>query len=170
MGPARPERRVVRSLCRATPPAAMFKKLLLLFILVPLAELYLFMTLGAKIGIPETVGIIVITGILGAWLTKAQGAHALRRFQQASAEGRLPHQEVVDGLLILLAGAVLITPGFLTDAVGFLLLLPPVRALMRGSLANYLKSKITIVPPPSAGPPPSSHHRGDVIDVEVVDE
>jgi UPF0716 protein FxsA len=170
MGSAKPERGVVRDLHRSAPPTTMFKKLLLLFILVPLAELYLFMTLGAKIGILETVGIIVITGILGAWLTKAQGANALRRFQQASAEGRLPHKEVVDGLLILLAGAVLITPGFLTDAVGFLLLLPPVRALMRGSLANYLKSKITIVPPPSAGPPPSSHHHGKVIDVEVVDE
>lgn len=150
----------------------MFGKLLLLFILVPIAELYIFLKLGTKIGLPETLLIIIVTGILGAWLTKAQGASALRRFQQASADGRLPHKEVVDGLLILIAGAVLITPGFLTDTIGFLLLLPPIRALLRGSMADYLKSKITIIPPGMQGDPPATPRQNDpnVIDVEVVED
>lgn len=151
----------------------MFLRLLALFILVPIAELYLFMELGGQIGLPRTLAIIVITGILGAALTKSQGARALMRFRQASAEGRLPHKEVLDGLLILLAGAVLLTPGFLTDTVGFLLLVPPVRALIRGRLAEYLKGKIKIVTPTMQNmpvedeptPPPGS---GKVIDVEVV--
>lgn len=152
----------------------MFLRLLALFILVPIAELYLFLTLGNKIGLGPTLAIIILTGILGAALTKSQGARALQRFRQASAAGRLPAREVVDGLLILLAGAVLLTPGFLTDTVGFLLLVPPVRALVRGRLAEYLKGKIKIVTPagmqgpaapPQPAPPPG---RGKVIDVEVV--
>ena len=153
----------------------MFVRLLLLFILVPLAELYLFLELGNWIGLPTTLAIIVITGFLGAWLTKAQGIRALTRFQQANAEGRLPHQEILDGLLILLAGAVLLTPGFLTDTVGFLLLLPPCRAVIRGRLAAYLKTKIRIVDPMAgsasesapAGPPAG---KGKIIDVEVVSD
>ena len=153
----------------------MFVRLLLLFILVPIAELCLFMSLGSKIGLEATFAIIVLTGILGAWLTKAQGTRALTRFRQAGAEGRLPHREVLDGLLILLAGAVLLTPGFLTDTVGFLLLFPPCRALIRKQLAGYLKSHIQIVgpggqsmrDPEPATPPPG---KGKVIDVEVLSD
>lgn len=154
----------------------MFFRLLMLFILVPLAELYLFLELGGMIGLPATLGIIVLTGILGASLTKAQGTRALTRFRQAGAEGRIPHQEVLDGLLILLAGAVLLTPGFLTDTVGFCLLLPPCRAVIRGRLAAYLKTKIRIVgpgtmpgakPKPTPGPPSG---KGKVIDVEVLSD
>ena len=148
----------------------MFGKLLLLFILVPLAELYLFIELGSRLGLVETVLIVIVTGALGAWLTKWQGARALARFRQASAEGRLPHEEVLDGLLILVAGAVLITPGFLTDAVGFLALLPPVRSFARKHLASYLSSRITLITPNTPPPAASPHAGDDVIDVEVVDE
>jgi UPF0716 protein FxsA len=148
----------------------MFLRLLALFILVPIAELAIFITLGDEIGLGPTLAIIIFTGFLGAALTKSQGARALQRFRQASAEGRLPHKEVTDGLLILIAGAVLLTPGFLTDTVGFLLLVPPFRALVRGRLAAYLKTKIKIVTPnmprePAPTPPPG---KGKVIDVEVV--
>jgi UPF0716 protein FxsA len=151
-----------------------FAKLLLLFILIPLVELYLFLVLGGRIGVPATIGIIILTGFLGAALTKSQGARALARFRKASAEGRLPHQEVIDGLLILIAGAVLLTPGFLTDVAGFLLLVPPVRAHFRQRLATYLKSRVRIVPgagpPPSEGAPPPPAGKGKIIDVEVVNE
>ncbi|MDB4422769.1 FxsA family protein, partial [bacterium] len=105
----------------------MLGKLLLLFILVPVAELYLFLTLGEELGVKNTIAIIIITAILGAALTKSQGRRALQKFQQATAEGRMPAKEALEGLMILLAGAVLITPGFLTDTVGFLLLVQPVR-------------------------------------------
>lgn len=139
-------------------------KLLLLFILIPIAELYLFLTLGKEIGLGATLAIIILTGILGAALTKFQGARALARFRQASAEGRLPHREILDGLLILLAGAVLLTPGFLTDTIGFLLLVPPVRALLRSWLGKYLKGKVHLVSPLHGEQPPS-RPSDDFIDV-----
>lgn len=119
----------------------MFARLLLLFIIVPILELALFMLLGSKMGLPTTLIIIVATAFLGAALTKSQGAKALHNFQNALAMGKMPHKEIVDGLLILIAGAVLLTPGFLTDAVGFLLLLPPARAAIRGVLTDKLAKK-----------------------------
>ena len=152
-------------------PTIVFGKLLLLFILVPLAELYLFMTLGAQLGFPSTIAIIIITAIIGATLTKSQGRLAMAKFQQATSEGRMPHKEALDGLMILLAGAVLLTPGFLTDAIGFLLLIPPIRAVVRNSLAKRLKGKIKVVTPgfpPQAeeeSGPPSKLDDGKVIDV-----
>lgn len=123
----------------------MFARLLFLFITVPVLELLLFMTLGKNIGIIPTFGIILATGILGAWLTKFQGMRTLTRYQQAVNEGRLPHDEIMDGLLILVAGAVLLTPGFLTDAVGFSLLVPGIRKVMKKWLGKYLKGKIQVV-------------------------
>lgn len=129
----------------------MFGKLLILFILVPLIELALFMTLGEKLGLFNTVAIIIITGFIGAALAKSEGRKALLNFRQALAEGRLPHQEATDGILILLAGAVLLTPGFLTDAVGFTLLIPPFRAVLRAQLAQRLKDKVHVSVPGMQG-------------------
>lgn len=146
----------------------MFGKLLILFTLVPLAELYLFSTLGRQIGFPNTILIIIVTAILGASLTKSQGRKALAKFQQATKEGRLPATEALEGIMILIAGAVLITPGFLTDAVGFLLLVPPVRAAMGKVLAKRLKGKIHVVTPEFPTPearPKSKLDDGNVIDV-----
>lgn len=147
----------------------MFAKLLLLFILIPLAELFIFIRLGSKLGFPLTLAIIIVTAILGAALTKSQGRQALAKFQQALREGRMPHREATDGLIILVAGALLLTPGFLTDTVGFCLLLPPIRALIRGSLAQVLKDKIRIVPnmnPMQDGTnfPEESNNKGSKLD------
>jgi len=151
----------------------MFPKLLFLFIVVPLLELYLFMTIGAKIGFwPNTVAIILVTAVLGAWLTKQQGLKTLRNFQKATGEGRMPHEEIMDGLMILVAGAVLLTPGFLTDAIGFSLLLPPVRAVVRKFLGGYLKSRINIVGMPTADNPATVSRPKDIVieaDAEVID-
>ncbi|MDA8974964.1 FxsA family protein [Akkermansiaceae bacterium] len=147
----------------------MFGKLLLLFILVPLAELYLFMTLGKELGWGNTILIIIITAILGAALTKSQGRAAMAKLKKATNEGRMPHQEAMDGILILIAGAVLLTPGFLTDAIGFLLLIPPIRGLIRGRLAEKLKDNIKVVTPgftpPQAEPKKPNLDDGNVIDV-----
>jgi len=158
----------------------MFLRLLILFITVPLIELFLFVKIGSKIGLPATLVIIIITGALGAWLTRIQGLKTYAKFQKASAEGRLPHNEVVDGLIILVAGAVLLTPGFLTDAVGFSLLIPPVRAVVRNRLAGYLKgrakvvisSRVNVNPAGTAATPPQGIRNarqveGKVIDVET---
>ena len=88
----------------------MFGKLLLLFILVPTAELYLFITIGSQLGLGPTLAIIIVTAILGASLTKSQGRRAIAKFQAATAAGRMPAKEAIEGLMILLAGAVLLTP------------------------------------------------------------
>ena len=153
------------------PTKTVFGKLLILFILVPVAELYLFITLGDQLGLGNTLAIIFVTAILGAALTKSQGRRAMLKFQQATNEGRMPAREAMDGLMILLAGAVLITPGFLTDAVGFLLLVPPVRTVVAGYLGKRLKEKIQIVTPgmppqsPQEQVPQSKLDDGNVIDV-----
>jgi len=122
----------------------MFIRLLILFITVPLLELSIFLTLGTKIGIPATIAIVILTGFLGAWLTKSQGLKVLSRYQTAIQSGRIPHQEITDGLLILIAGAVLLTPGFLTDVIGFSLLVPPIREKVRGLIGGYLKGRIRV--------------------------
>lgn len=121
----------------------MFARLLLLFILVPVIELAFFMLLGKHFGLPLTLLIIVVTAVIGAALTKSQGGKALANFQNALAMGKMPHKEMVDGLLILIAGAVLLTPGFLTDAVGFLLL-APVRAVIRSLVTEKLAKKVDV--------------------------
>ncbi len=145
----------------------MFFKLLLLFILVPVAELFLFFKIGSRIGLPATLGIILLTALIGAALTKSQGARALSNFRKAMTGGALPHREALDGLLVLLAGAVLLTPGFLTDTAGFLLLFPPTREVIRNWLVAYLKGRIQIIGPPPAdrGPTKRSAEDTDFIDI-----
>lgn len=122
----------------------MFGRLLLIFIGIPLIELYLFLAIGQRIGIVATIATVVLTGFLGAWLTKQQGLKTLARYQQTLSEGRLPHTEVIEGIMILAAGAVLLTPGFLTDVIGFTLLIPPARAWVRNRLTEYLKTRIQV--------------------------
>ncbi len=150
----------------------MLGRLLLIFIGVPIIEFYLFWTVGQEIGLPATFATIVLTGILGAWLTKKQGLRTLERYRKAASEGRIPHVEVMDGLMILVAGAVLLTPGFLTDAMGFALLLPPVRAVVRAKLGRYLSDKVKIVTPSPPGQSPPSGDAGArerIIDAKVID-
>ena len=127
-----------------------FARLLILFITVPAVELLLLIHIGSRIGPLPTIAIILITGFLGASLTRTQGLKTLTRYQQALAEGRLPHEEIMDGLMILVAGAVLLTPGFLTDIAGFLLLVPSIRTAVRKKLAGYLKTRIQVVGPDGA--------------------
>jgi UPF0716 protein FxsA len=122
----------------------MFAKLLLLFVFVPIIELSLFIYLGRYIGLPATLVIILLTGFLGAVLTKSQGGKALANFQTALSAGKMPAREIVDGLLILIAGAVLLTPGFLTDAIGFTLLIPKARSAVRALLSAKLAHKINV--------------------------
>jgi UPF0716 protein FxsA len=104
-------------------------RLLLLFILVPAVELALLIEVGKMIGTPGTLGIIVLTGAVGASLARRQGLRVLRDLQAETAAGRLPADSLMDGAIILLAGALLITPGILTDVFGFLCLVPATRAL-----------------------------------------
>jgi UPF0716 protein FxsA len=105
--------------------------LALAFIVVPLAELAVIIAVGDAIGLLPTLLLLLGVSVAGAWLAKREGLAAWQRFQRALTEGRVPTVEVADGAMILLAGALLLTPGFLTDVVGILLLLPPTRALAR---------------------------------------
>jgi UPF0716 protein FxsA len=105
--------------------------LVIAFILVPLAELAVLIAVGDWIGLVPTLILLLVVSVAGAWLAKREGLAAWARFQRAMAEGRMPTVEVADGAMILLAGALLLTPGFLTDVAGVLLLLPPTRAMAR---------------------------------------
>ncbi|MBG0777119.1 MAG: FxsA family protein [Desulfovibrionaceae bacterium] len=117
----------------------MFLRLLLLFTLIPVAELYLFIKVGSRIGALATIAIVILTGVVGAALARAQGLGAMRRIQEATARGEMPADEMIDAVFILVAGLLLLTPGFLTDALGVLLLVPATRALVRRWLAGWLR-------------------------------
>ncbi len=144
----------------------MFARLLLLFICIPILELFIFLVIGQRIGIPATLAIILITAFVGAYLAKSQGLKAIARYQESLAQGRLPHEAIIDSLLILVAGLLLLTPGFLTDSIGFALLVPTVREFIRGRVESALKEKITVVGH-GAGVPTREAKNQNVITVEA---
>lgn len=115
--------------------------LLLLFILVPMAEIALFIQVGDRIGLGWTLAIVVLTAFIGTALVRNQGLAVWARANQAMAENRMPLEEVFTGLCLLVAGALLLTPGFLTDTIGFCLLIPPIRAFLGRGLWDLLKSR-----------------------------
>lgn len=117
----------------------MFAKLLGLFTVVPLVELFILIKIGGLIGAGPTVLIVLVTGIAGAFLARQQGARVWRHIQTEMEAGLLPADPLIDGLLLLVAGAVLITPGILTDLLGFVLLVPPTRAPIRRWVKNRLR-------------------------------
>lgn len=123
----------------------MFARLLILFITIPILELVIFVMLGSKLGFPLTLLIILTTAVIGAYLSKSQGLRALRRYQEAVASGKLPHREILEGLIILVAGVLLMTPGFLTDTIGFLLLVPPLRDIVRQLISASLSRRFSEV-------------------------
>jgi UPF0716 protein FxsA len=105
--------------------------LITVFIVLPVAELYLILRVGDLIGVPLTILLLAADSVIGAVLLRSQGRAAWRRLNEALAEGRMPHREVQDGALVIFGGAFLITPGFITDVIGLLMLLPPTRPLVR---------------------------------------
>jgi UPF0716 protein FxsA len=110
--------------------------LIALFIALPLAELYVILKVGDAIGAVWTILLLAADSVLGSLLLRAQGRSVWRRFNNALAEGKMPHREVMDGVLVIFGGAFLITPGFITDIVGLFLLLPPTRSVIRGAVRN----------------------------------
>lgn len=109
----------------------MLFRLLLLFVLVPLVELYLLLRLGGLIGAGPTLAIVIVTGILGGVMARMQGFAVLRRIRDNLNAGTLPTNPLIDGLFVLAGGLLLLTPGLLTDVAGFLALLPPTRELFK---------------------------------------
>lgn len=122
--------------------AQLFGRLALLFIIVPIVELVLLIRVGQWIGLLPTLGLIVATGLGGAFLARREGWRAFRRFGASVARGEIPTEAALDGLAVLVGGAFLLTPGVLTDVVGFGLLIPPIRALFKRRVASALKEKV----------------------------
>ncbi|MDP8977598.1 MAG: FxsA family protein [Actinomycetota bacterium] len=136
------------------------------FVVVPLLELYLIVeVVGPAIGPLSTIALLLAVSVAGAALVRREGLRAWRRFREALAQSRLPAEEVVDGALVLVGGTLLVTPGFLTDAVGLLLVLPPTRALgnrlVRGRVRRAFGLRVRRPPSPDVGD-------REVVDVEVI--
>jgi UPF0716 protein FxsA len=133
--------------------------ILVLFIAVPILELYVLLKVGSLIGVGPTLAIIIGSALLGSLLLRHEGRGAWRRFNQALAEHRFPGNEVADGLAIAIGGALLLTPGFITDAAGLFLLIPPTRAtvkrLARGYFTRRFRTvRVTTFRGPGTGPGP----------------
>jgi UPF0716 protein FxsA len=112
--------------------------LAVVFLVVPIVELAVIIQVGQAIGALETIALLIAVSVVGGWLVKREGAGVLRRISTAVNAGRVPGRELADGALIIFAGALLITPGFLSDCLGIALLLPPVRAAVRPVLLGAL--------------------------------
>jgi UPF0716 protein FxsA len=136
--------------------------LVALFIAVPIAELAVIIQVGQAIGAWWTIAILVADSILGAVLMRSQGRAAWRRFNAALRAGRVPAREVADGVLVIFGGALLLTPGFLTDIVGLLFLLPPTRAVIRRLFLRQAMRRITVTMAGPRMPRNGSRHETDV--------
>jgi UPF0716 protein FxsA len=117
-------------------------RLFLIFILVPVAELYVLIKIGQLIGPLPTVGFLLLSALVGTWLARHQGFAVLRRIQEELAQGRLPAAQLLDGAMVLAGGVFLVLPGFLTDIIGLFLLIPVTRALFKRLLGLWLQKKL----------------------------
>ena len=118
----------------------MLLKLFLAFTIIPIIEIYLLIEIGSMFGVLTAVTLVILTGFFGAFLARMQGLQTLYRIQESLREGRMPSGELLDALLIVIAGLVLLTPGFLTDSAGFLLLIP----VTRNSIKYWLQRQIEL--------------------------
>lgn len=119
----------------------MLWKLFLAFTIIPVSEIYILIAIGGQIGILPSIGLVILTGIVGASLARSQGLQTLGRIRDSFQQGVVPGEELINALLIAIAGIVLLTPGFLTDAAGLFLLIPATRTLCR----EWLKRRIELV-------------------------
>ena len=151
--------------------------LFLLFIVVPIVELYVILQVGELIGLPPTVIVLLAVSVLGSWLIRREGIRAWRAFQATLAHGRVPTNEVVDGALVLFGGALLLTPGFVTDILGLALVFPLTRRVFNRAIRSRVRTRVFPGPgapqPPVSGPSrparPRRGARADEVDVKVVD-
>jgi len=122
----------------------MFAVLALLFLVVPFVELFVLIQVGQAIGALPTIGLLLVVSVVGAWLVKKEGLSVVHRAQEQVRRGQVPGRELVDGVLILFAGALMLTPGFFTDVFGIALLLPPVRAALRAAASTRLSKRAAL--------------------------
>ncbi len=119
----------------------MLWKLFLAFTIIPVSEIYILIAIGGQIGILPSIGLVILTGIVGASLARSQGLQTLGRIRDSFQQGVVPGEELLNALLIAIAGIVLLTPGFLTDAAGLFLLIPATRTLCR----EWLKRRMELI-------------------------
>jgi UPF0716 protein FxsA len=153
--------------------------LLVAFVVVPLVEIYVIIQVGQVIGAWWTIALLVADSILGSWLVKHEGGRAWRALRTALAEGRMPARELADGALIVVGGTLMLTPGFVSDVVGMLFILPFTRPVGRRLLARFIGRRMVVAPlqghvrspGPGHGSGPSTHRRPgpDVVRGDVVD-
>ena len=145
----------------------MLFRLFLLFTVLPLGELLLLLWVKDHTSWTFTIGLVLCTGLVGASLARWQGWQTVRRIREQTSRGQIPGDALVDGLLIIVAGAVLVTPGILTDLFGFSLLVPPVRSIVKKWLKKRFQHRITVRA--SRGRRPADPHRDTIIDARFVD-
>lgn len=141
--------------------------LVLLFVAVPLLEIYVIIQVGQVIGAWWTILLLIADSIVGAWLLKREGARAWQALQVALKSGRMPSRELADGALILIGGTLMLTPGFVSDAAGLFFVAPFTRPIARRALTRVVAQRLTIQTFP--GTPPDARHPGPVVRGEVVD-
>ncbi|SVC36116.1 uncharacterized protein METZ01_LOCUS288970, partial [marine metagenome] len=117
--------------------------LFLLFVVVPILELMVIVQVGQSLGAWNTVAVLLIDSLAGAWLVKHQGLGLIRKSRERLRNGEMPGEEISAGIAVLFAGALMLTPGFVTDAVGLLLLIPPVRHVLVGSIRRRFRSRLS---------------------------
>lgn len=141
--------------------------LLVLFVVVPLVEIYVIIQVGQTIGPWWTILLLVLDSILGTWLVRREGGRAWRALREALGSGRMPARELADAALVLVGGTLMLAPGFVTDAFGILMILPVTRPVFRRLLANLVASRLVVLGTarrPGPGP------QGPVVRGEVIDE
>lgn len=141
----------------------MGRLLFVVFLIVPIIEIALFIQLGSLIGLWPTLIGVVVTALIGSIIIRMQGVSLIAEIQRLMAMGQLPARQIVDGVMLAVSGALLMTPGYFTDTIGFLLLVPPIR----GAIYEWLKTRVTVVGPGTQGPP--RNDGPDVIDLEEDD-
>ena len=150
--------------------------LVVAFLVVPIVEIYVIVQVGQQIGALPTVLLLIFESALGAWIVRHEGSRAWRALQTAASSGQLPSRELADAALVLVGGTLLLTPGFVTDIVGFFFILPPTRPLARRLLIAVLARRATAAvtrfgPPPGPGGGPAygpGRGPGRVVPGEVV--
>jgi UPF0716 protein FxsA len=125
----------------------MFPKLFVAFALLPVLEIYVLIQVGSSIGALNTIALVLLTAFAGAWLARTEGMQTMLRVRESMNRGIMPTNELVDAAIILTAGLVLLTPGFITDALGLFLLFPPTRKIFKDWLLRVLKEWMNNHPP-----------------------
>ena len=145
--------------------------LFLAFVVVPIVEIGLFLQIGSYIGVPATLGLIILTAIAGTMLVRSQGIDVIRKVQNSAIRGEMPVAALAQGLFVLIAGVLLLTPGFATDTLGFALLIPPVRELIATKIWKIIEPNVVTSTQWSSTQTTSNANRsgGTVIDIEAVE-